>query len=74
MEPQPYEKAVIQSKKQIIVNNFIGGLFWALGTTVGLAVIIGILGLLAKNVDVIPYIGGFIADIVNFVQKSRGLQ
>lgn len=61
-----YEKAK-GSKVQIFINNFIGGIAWALGATIGLALIIGILTLIMKNVNVIPVVGSFIADTIKFI-------
>ncbi|PIR80071.1 MAG: hypothetical protein COU25_02040 [Candidatus Levybacteria bacterium CG10_big_fil_rev_8_21_14_0_10_35_13] len=56
-----------KNKKEIFVNNFIGGIAWALGATVGLAIIIAILGLVLKNVDLIPFVGNFVAQVIEFI-------
>jgi hypothetical protein len=66
-QTQPYERASKLSKNEIVINNFIGGIAWALGATVGLAFIFTILGLIAKNVNVVPVIGTFVSEIINFV-------
>jgi hypothetical protein len=55
------------SKKQIFINNFLGGLSWALGVTVGLAVIISVLGLILRHVNLIPFFGNFIGGIIEFI-------
>ncbi len=67
---QPHEN-VKQSRKNLIINNFIGGLFWALGATVGLAIIVTILGLILQNINLVPFVGNFIADIINFIIDKR---
>lgn len=54
-------------RKQILINNFFGGFAWALGVTVGLAVIFVILGIILKNINLVPYVGSFVADVINFV-------
>jgi hypothetical protein len=62
------------TRKQIFINNFIGGIAWALGATVGLALIVTILTLILKNISLIPVIGNFIGDIINFIiQKNPNL-
>jgi hypothetical protein len=62
------------TRRQIFVNNFLGGIAWALGVTVGLALIITILTLILKNVNLIPVVGNFVADIIRFViQKNQNL-
>jgi hypothetical protein len=55
------------SRLQILINNFIGGIAWALGATVGLALIVGVLTLVLKNVNLIPVVGSFIADTIKFI-------
>jgi hypothetical protein len=55
------------SRIQIFINNFIGGIAWALGATVGLALIVGVLTLILKNVNLIPVVGSFIADTIKFI-------
>jgi hypothetical protein len=63
---EKYEQ-IKESRKRIFVNNFIGGIAWALGATIGLALIVGILTLILKNVNVIPVIGNFIGNIIQFI-------
>lgn len=53
--------------KNIIVNNFLGGLSWAVGVTVGFSLIIFILTTLLKNVNWIPFIGDFISNLTSYV-------
>lgn len=56
-----------QPRAKIFVNNFIGGIAWAIGATVGLALIVAILTLILKNVNIIPVVGNFVAKIIQFV-------
>ena len=67
---QPYERSSM-SKQQIIVNNFIGGLAWALGATIGLSVIIALLTVLAKNVNLVPIVGNFVSEVINFILATN---
>lgn len=61
-----YER-VDKKRKTILIDNFIGGIGWALGATVGLSIIVAILGLLLKNHNFIPYVGNFVAGIIQFI-------
>lgn len=61
-----YEQ-VKASRKTIFVNNFIGGISWALGATIGISIIIGIVSLILKHIDVIPYVGNFVFNVINFI-------
>ncbi len=68
---QPFEKSSKLSKKEIIFHNFLGGIFWALGATVGLAVIFAIVGFVSKNIDLVPVVGEFVADILDFIARRN---
>ncbi|HWY80028.1 MAG TPA: DUF5665 domain-containing protein [Candidatus Sulfotelmatobacter sp.] len=70
-DPQPYEKTSILSKKDIIINNFFGGIAWALGATVGLSFIFTLLGILAKNINFVPIVGSFVSEIINFILANN---
>lgn len=52
---------------RIILNNFIGGIAWAFGVTIGFSLLIAILTLISKELNVIPIIGTFISNIIDFV-------
>lgn len=60
-----------RNKKEIFVNNFIGGIAWALGATVGLAIIVTVLGFILKNINLVPVVGNFVADVINFIIDKR---
>ena len=67
-------KRAEEGKKQLIINNFIGGIAWAFGEVIGVALVVSILGLILKNINFIPYIGNFVAGVIEFViNKNPGL-
>lgn len=66
---QPYEK-VERSKKHIIINNFVGGISWGLGATLGLAIVLAILGLVINNLGFVPFLGDFISDFFMSATKK----
>lgn len=57
--------------KEIFVNNFIGGIAWGLGGTVGAAIILSLLGLFLSKVNLVPFIGTFVSEVANFVLKNN---
>ena len=63
---QKYEQ-INRTKREIILNNFIGGISWGIGVTIGLAIFIGVLTLVAKNIDFVPIVGDFTAQIINYI-------
>jgi hypothetical protein len=61
---EPHEKATTSSKRQIMLNNFLGGISWSLGTTIGFTIILMILGYILSQVDVVPLLGEFLSDVM----------
>jgi hypothetical protein len=69
---QPYEKPSRNlPMKKIIFNNFIGGIFWALGATVGLSIILTLLGFFVRNLDLVPVVGSFVSSVIEFIQVTN---
>ena len=68
---QPYEHVTNSSKGKILLNNFLGGIAWGMGTIVGISLLAVILGYVGKNVNLIPYIGDFIAEILKYLQLKN---
>lgn len=68
---QPYEKSSKLSKKEILINNFLGGIMWALGATVGLSLVFTILNLIGRQIDLVPFFGEFASDVIDFVLANN---
>ncbi len=64
---------VIGSKKEIIIKNFLAGIFRGVGIGIGITIITAILVLILRHLVTlnIPVIGEYISDIVEIVEKSR---
>lgn len=58
---------IYRSRRQIITNNFLGGIAWGIGVTIGLALFFGILAFISQHIDFVPIVGDFIADIINYI-------
>jgi hypothetical protein len=65
---QPFERS---SKNlpmfHIIFNNFIGGIAWAFGATVGISLLFALLTIIGKTINLVPIIGNFISQIIDFI-------
>lgn len=67
---QPHEK--IHGKiKQIVVNNFIGGISWGLGATVGASIVLAVFGIIFSKINLIPVVGDFVSQITSFVLQNN---
>lgn len=69
MAEEPHEKIYL-SKKRIFMNNFMGGIGWAIGATIGFALLVAILGFIAGQINFIPVIGNFVAEVNTFVEEN----
>lgn len=64
-------EGVKRNMKDMIINNFIGGIAWALGATVGLSIIFAIFGIIVKNINLVPVVGNFASQIITFVLQNN---
>lgn len=56
-----------KSKKQIFTNNFIGGLAWGLGVTVGLSLLLALLAFIGARIDFVPVVGDFVSKVIDYI-------
>jgi len=70
---QNYDK-VNESLKDIIIRNFMGGIAWGLGATIGLALILAILGFILKRVNYVPIVGDFVSQVTHYVYQKEAPQ
>lgn len=64
-------EAVHKNLKEIFINNFIGGVAWGLGGTVGISIILAFFGLIMSKINIIPIVGNFVAGVYSFVMTSN---
>ena len=68
-------KPTVSSKKlaqhqafhRMASKNFIAGIFWALGVTIGFSLLIAALGLISHYVNFVPIVGRFTSEVIDFV-------
>jgi len=51
------------SWSNLIARSFVSGLFTALGATIGLALVLGLTGVILERLGVLPVVGSFFARI-----------
>lgn len=72
LAPQASQKATgankylnpYKSRKAIMFDNLLGGLFWSLGTFLGLGILTVVVGYFLSKVDLVPIIGSWMAQIL----------
>jgi len=68
--PEPHER-VEQPLKKILIHNFVGGIAWGIGATIGLTFFLAALGYIMSQIDYLPYVGSFISDIYSYVTEHN---
>ena len=63
---EPHEK-IYKNRKRIFIDNLIGGLAWAIGATMGLAII----GFVLSKVGLVPIIGDFVSEITKYILQKN---
>ncbi len=58
---------IYRSRKQIITNNFLGGVAWGIGVTIGLSLFFGILAFISTHINFVPIVGDFISNIIDYI-------
>ncbi len=60
--------------KQMAINNFIGGITWAIGVFVGSTFVVTLIIFIFSKIDLVPFVGDFVAKITeNVVQRNSEL-
>lgn len=54
------------SKKQIMLNNFLGGLTWGVGSVIGAIIVVVILGYILKALGIFSDIGAGLKQVPKF--------
>lgn len=64
-------EGVKRSLKDIAINNFVGGIMWGLGATIGLSLLLAIIGFVVGQIDWIPIIGDFVTKTNSYVLEKN---
>ncbi len=60
--------------KQMAINNFVGGIMWAIGVFVGSTFVVTLIIFIFSKIDLVPFVGDFVAKITeNVVQRNSEL-
>lgn len=67
---QKYDKSDLSIKKNIL-NNFVGGVSWGIGITLGATLLLAIIGYAISQINYIPIVGNFVVQIQEFVEENN---
>lgn len=68
------DQMVYRGRKKMMIDNFLGGVMWSLGTLVGGAIIILIIGILISKIDLVPIIGSWLREILQEAFKGQAIK
>lgn len=58
--------------KDMVWYNFLGGIAWGLGVTIGLSILLALLGFIISKIDLIPGVGDIVKSLENInIQKPN---
>lgn len=60
-----------KNRLEIFLNNFLGGIAWGLGATVGVSIFFAIFAFLLSKINLIPFFGNFVSGIITYVLQSN---
>jgi hypothetical protein len=69
MTEKPY--TIYKSRKDLFIDNFIGGISWGVGSVLGATVIISIIGIVIAQTRSIPLLGNIVEVITTEIQKQQ---
>lgn len=55
----------------MLIDNFLGGISWALGVWIGTTLIVAIIFYILSKINYVPIIGTFVSDIIKFVAANN---
>lgn len=56
-----------KTKREIFFNNFLGGVAWGLGATVGVSIFFAILAFILSKVNLVPFVGNFVTKVAQYI-------
>lgn len=60
-----------KTRVQIFFNNFLGGIAWGLGATVGVSIFFAILAFVLSKINLIPVVGNFVSGVAAYVLQNN---
>ncbi len=59
--------------KKMLMNNFLGGIAWGFGATIGLSIVLAILTIILNQINLVPIVGGFLTEVLQFMAQNNSI-
>jgi len=70
MAANTYEH-VTHRKRKILFNNFLGGIAWGIGATVGFSIVLALIALFVRVINPVPVVGDFVTSVYEYVLQNN---
>lgn len=67
---EPYEQ-VSGRKRRILFNNFLGGIAWGIGATIGVSLVLALIAFFVQVINPVPIVGEFVASVYEYVMYNN---
>lgn len=68
---QKHER-VYRSRREIMLNNFLGGISWGVGSVIGATVVIAIIGIVIAQTQSVPFLGNIVKTTMDEIEDQTG--
>lgn len=62
---------VYRSRRKIMIDNFLGGISWGVGSAVGATLVVSILALLLAQSTQLPLVGKIVESVMTEVERQQ---
>lgn len=69
--PREPHQNVYRSRKQIVIDNLLGGIAWGLGSIIGATIVVSLIGFLLSQVETVPFIGKIVQNVVQEIDTFQ---
>lgn len=67
---EKYEQ--VKAKKRVILfNNFLGGIAWGVGATLGFSIVLAFITFFVRLLNPVPIVGDFVTNVYNYVEENN---
>lgn len=58
-------------KRRIILNNFLGGIAWGIGATIGFSIVLALMAFFVQIINPVPIVGDFVTNVYDYVVTNN---